>query len=372
MKIAAIVNSFPPRLGGLEQHVDNLMRELSEAGHDVDVITLNDAVSIRFEGGMKIMTGLRRFPVADIISFPRLGTTAKLERYLRRNKVEVVSIHTRFFPMSFVGMRAAKRAHIPVIHTEHGSGPVAGGSIVTRVGSRIVDSTLGRWVVRSADQVLGVSEEAADFAVRLGAQSAEVFPNAIPSPIGTGLIKHDASHLVFVGRVVPGKGWDTYLKVVAQLRDRGRCVTGVLLGDGPDLPSALLLVEQLDLNSVVEVRGRVSPASVRAELSGATLVNPTVLSEGFQTTLLEAVAEGGGVVTFPVPGAARLASEGMPVTIVAEKSVKALVEAVEFRLDEPLPAGDPSLIEPWTWPARAKQYEKIMVRVVERYRCSRK
>ena len=218
MRIAFIVNSYPPRLGGLESHIYHLSVSLAQLGHDVYVLTISDKPGHRQEEGVDIRTDRRHFPVADIISFPALGATRAIARFLREHHIDVVSVHTRFFPMSFVGVRSAHQAGIPVIHTEHGSGFVASSSPIIAPASRAVDVTMGRYVLRHADRVLGVSEQAAAFASRLGGVHADVFYNAItpPQPHAEP-IEDRHRHLVFVGRMVPGKGWDTFIEAVAQL-----------------------------------------------------------------------------------------------------------------------------------------------------------
>ena len=175
MRIAFIVNSYPPRLGGLESHIYHLSVSLAQLGHEVFVLTISDKPGHRQEEGVDIRTDRRHFPIADIISFPALGATRAIARFLREHRIDVVSVHTRFFPMSFVGVRAAHQAGIPVIHTEHGSGFVASSSPIIAPASRAVDVTMGRYVLRHADRVLGVSEQAAAFASRLGGVHADVF-----------------------------------------------------------------------------------------------------------------------------------------------------------------------------------------------------
>lgn len=362
-KIALIVNSYPPRMGGLEQHLGSLARELVALGNDVTVFTIDDTPSVRVEDGVKVLTGKRHLPVADIISFPSFGTRRRLSKILKEGSFDVVSVHTRFFPMSFVGLRAAKKAGVPVVHTEHGSGHVAGSSTIITLASWLVDQTMGRFVLTSADRVLGVSDAAASFAQVLGASEPGVFFNAIPVTEPRGAVANRPSHLVFVGRVVAGKGWDTFLRAVAGLREQGRDVTGELLGDGQNLQDAMRLADELKLQDIVKVRGRVSPEEVRDVLAGSTLVNPSTLSEGFQTTLLEAIAERGRVVTFAVPSALVLQQQGAPVVITAERTLESLLESLRAFLDSPPPLADPSLITYWTWPTRAVEFKEILEEV---------
>ena len=364
MKVAFVVNTFPPRMGGLEQHLGALSSGLSKLGHSVVVVTIANRPGVRSDGEVAVLSGQARFPIADVISFPNVGTTNRVARFLDEQRVDVVSTHTRFFPMSLVGVRAAGRSGIPVVHTEHGSGFVASDDPAVFVGSRAVDMTMGRYVLRHADRVLGVSEEAASFAARLGCRSTDVFFNAIPEVSGRGPAEDRPSHLVFVGRLVPGKGWDVFLRVVAAVRALGFDVDAEVLGDGPDRCKAEQMVSALGLAGVVRVLGRVSPEEVRRSLSGATLVNPTTLSEGFQTTLLEALAERGRVVTYEVPGAFLLQGQGFPVVTAKKRDTESMVEAVVLLLSDPPALLAPRAMQRWMWPQRVLEYEAILKDVV--------
>lgn len=368
MKLALVVGSYPPRVGGLEQHLGNLAQGLSDLGVEVTVFTIGDEPSMRRDGQVKVLTDKRYFPVADIISFPPLGATKRLTKALKKGGFDAVSTHTRFFPMSFIGSRAAKKAGIPVVHTEHGSGFVVSKSLLIHCASRLVDQTMGRRVLATADQVLGVSDEASQFATQLGAENTRVFFNAIPATDPPTCIIDRPNHLVFVGRVVYGKGWDTFLKVISALRTEGYDVDGELLGDGEDLEDAKKLAEELGLDQVVRIPGRVTSDEVRRSLCGATLVNPTILSEGFGVAILEALAEQGRVVTYSAPGARVLQDQGAPVLVVEDKTSESLVSSLRELLSDAPPIAPPEFISEWTWPRRSKEYLEILEEVLVRSR----
>lgn len=370
VRIAFVVNNYPPRTGGVELHVRSLATELTGLGHEVLVVTLGSDPGWSHVGGgseantVEILTLPEHFRVADILGFPSLGTRRHLTRLLRERNIDVVSVHTRFFPMSYVGMRAARAAGLPLIHTEHGSDHVASDSPLIRFASRLVDFTLGRRVLRSADRVLGVSENVTDFTHRLAGVNGEVFYNAVDAlpAEGSGSASHP-QHLVFVGRLVPGKGWREFLEVVAAVRPNHPELTAEILGDGTDMAQLQELVTSFELSDTVSVRGRVTQQEVRQALRGATLVNPTTLAEGFQTTLLEAIAEGGRVVTYPVPGATTLREQGANVTITERKDAKSLADAVAAAIQNPGSPAPPELIDRWTWPARAQQFVEVCTAV---------
>lgn len=361
-----IVNNYPPKVGGVEFHVENLARELAQLGHKVWVLDISATPGTRHEQNVTVITRKAHLPIADVITIPALGTTRKIAKFLTEQQIDVVSTHTRFFPMSFVGLRAAKLANIPILHTEHGSGFVATKNPIIWTGSRFVDITVGKYVLKKATKVLGVSEAVTQFVKRLANVDATVFYNAITPPQLN--IKSDdrLNHLVFVGRIVPGKGWDVFINAVAQLRKEGFEVDGELLGDGADLATARSLIQKHGLEKDLQAPGRVSQQEVRQRIAGATLVNPTVLSEGFQTTLVEAIAERGRVVTFPVPGAQMLVTKKAPVLISKERTTDSLVASLRSMLLHPLPQAQLEIYQDLTWPAQARKYASICGALIQR------
>ena len=68
MKIAMIVNSYPPRLGGLESHIENLAHGLAEQGHRVWVLTISDSPGRRTDDGVRVLTGRSHLPITEVIS----------------------------------------------------------------------------------------------------------------------------------------------------------------------------------------------------------------------------------------------------------------------------------------------------------------
>ncbi|MGK0715082.1 glycosyltransferase family 4 protein [Leucobacter sp. W1153] len=360
MRIAFVVNNYAPRVGGLEAHVEALASELASRGHYVLVVNLGEKVGWRRDGAVEVLTLGERFKIGGLLGFPLLGTRTRITKVLRERNIDLVSTHTRFFPMSFVGWRAAKAVQLPLIHTEHGSNYVASSSLAIRLGSRLVDHTFGRWTLRGATRVLAVSEEAVNFVRRLTQVEAQVFYNAITPPaVLVEAIQDRPAEFVFVGRVVEGKGWNEFVCLINQLRAAGYPVSGKILGDGPRMDELKELVSRLELNDAVLVCGRVSPGEVRSALRGATLINPTVLSEGFQTTLLEAIAEQGRVLTYPVPGARNLLEVGAPIWITQRRDLESLVSSAKQFLASPPPLATPESIGDWTWPKRSEQYIEI-------------
>jgi len=358
-----VVNSYPPRQGGLENHVASLASQLVEDGHQASVVTLADRPGSAVRERGVTVTRLRgRFSIASVISFPAPGTARRIARSMRNADVTAVSTHTRFFPMSLVGLSVARRLGVPMIHTEHGSAHVRGVTWAIGAASRVVDLTMGRAILRSADVVLAVSEQVAEFVRRLAGVDSVLFYNAIDAPPPRPRRTAASDRFVFVGRIVPGKGWDDLLAATSMLIERktGRPFTVEILGGGPQLAELTSRVTRLGLSDVVTVRGQVGSDEVHASLRNAVFVNPTRLAEGFQTTLLEALAAGSQVVSYPAPGVERLRADGAPVRVAESRTVDELATLMIESVMNPLPPFPSPDLAHWTWPERARQYAQIL------------
>lgn len=363
-----MVTNYPPRTGGVEAHVSGLAGALLERGHRVTVITLDDTEGDDLAGGLRVVRLPRRLSVGSVLAFPPLGTARRIRELARESRAQVISTHTRFFPMSFVGVRVGSSLGIPVIHTEHGSGFVAGVSPFIALASRLVDLSMGRMVLRSASLVVGVSDSVARFVKSLSGVTAAIFPNAIDvdrwrSASEKG--RHElsaSSRLVFVGRLVPGKGWDTALRSAEILAAQGDTPPFELhiCGDGPDRAALERLIERSPIRKSTVVHGRLDPAALAAVLRGSVLVNPTTLSEGFQTTLIEALACGARIVSRDVPGVRELRGQGASVTVVDSEDPERWATALGVALMRSGATFPADRLDEWSWSTRAVQYEILM------------
>ena len=209
---------------------------------------------------------------------------------------------------------------------------------------------------------------------RLSGVESRLFYNAIDLDewsVANGDLPAEATtptRVVFVGRLVPGKGWDTFLAACAEIQDtmRARGVEAHVLGGGPDLEQCRQRVADLGIGDLTHVEGAVDSARVKEMLTGAVLVNASVLAEGFGITLLEAMAVGAQIVSYPIPAAPALLEAGAPVRIVDPPSVDELARQVADALDHPQPRVSDDVLSAWSWETRAREYAAEMDDVVGR------
>ncbi len=147
------------------------------------------------------------------------------------NGVTHVSVHTRFFPATWLGLSVARDIGLPTVLTEHGGGPV-------ETGSPPSGSPLERWTHPRGGGHSGrliafsaVSSRSADFVAHLSGRPATVVGNGIDVDWWQGGDRAaDRARLVFVGRLVPEKGWAEFLEVLSACPPQ---FDGVIAGSGP-------------------------------------------------------------------------------------------------------------------------------------------
>ncbi|MGH1978191.1 glycosyltransferase family 4 protein [Rothia sp. L_38] len=345
----------------MEQHVHALGTHLVRQGHRVTVITLDDTPGRSVEDGITVYRLKEYLRVEGIVGFASPVGLYKALRVLKKEKIDVISVHTRFFSMSWWGVVLGRLLNIPVVHTEHGSGFVVSEKAVIRLASQLVDRTLGVLTLRAASKVLGVSQPSCDFVKKLSGVDAEVFYNVSPLPMAAPEdVVFQRKKLVFLARVVEVKGWRAFLETVQQLHAEDAEITGVVLGAGVDLEKAKAYAAELGISDAVDFKGFVDHATVARELRGATLVNPTVAAEGFQTTIIDAYVSQAAIVTYDVSSARVLKDAGARVHIVEQQGVPQLAAAVRAELAQGPQAHPVEHLQQWGWASQGKTYERII------------
>ena len=104
--------------------------------------------------------------------------------------------------------------------------------------------------------------------------------------------------LLSVGRLAPAKGFVHAVEACARLRDRGRRVHYRIIGDGPMRGSLQTRINELGLESEVELPGEMPQSALPAEYAAAdvfvmpSVVGPLGARDGLPNVLLEAMACG--------------------------------------------------------------------------------
>lgn len=364
--LLVVTTNLHQNAGGVQEHLKALLPRLVERGLRTTAIYLGDPEPPQLVDGVQVLALQRHLDVREVLGVPHPGDWGRIERLVRDGDllggppVTAIATHTRFFPMSYLGVRLGRRLNIPTLHTEHGGGSVITASAPYRATSLAVDLTMGRAVLRGADRVLAVSERSAAFVERLSGVSAHVLNNGVDlasweRPRGMRAPAGPRA-LVFVGRLVPEKGWRTFLDVVEAARRAGHNGTAHVFGAGPDEEAAQREVTTRGIADVV-FHGHATAAQMAPALSGAVFVNPTLAAEGFQLTLVEAAAAGASVASYAVGGVDELGHAGcVDLTSVPQGDEAGLTQSVLALLASPPPEVVHDDLARWDWDHVADAY----------------
>ncbi|HUQ55538.1 glycosyltransferase [Lentzea sp.] len=329
---------YPPHKGGVEAYAHELHRRLLEANPGLRITVFTSAIGApagteHLGDRWKVV----RWPGFEIIShypLPNPGFTKRLRAECGPDTV--LMTHTRFYWPHVWASLFAKRAKLRRLHVEHGSSPVQSGNAFVRFVAFMVDALTSQPVLRWADEVVSVSGSAGKFVKDLAGRDAKVLHRGIELP--DDLVAQPVEEpptVVFVGRLINGKGVADLLNATAEVHRRGLPLRLRLLGDGPNAAELKALTGTLGLAESVEFVGAVDHDTALAGMArGTVFVNPS-WTEGLPTTVLEAAAIGCNVVATDVGGTAEIITDGVTGRLVPARDVTALANALEAAVRDP-------------------------------------
>ncbi|MFW6087384.1 MAG: glycosyltransferase family 4 protein [Myxococcota bacterium] len=331
MRIALYSLSFAPTLGGLERFGEDLAEWLTEAGHEVDVVTATgaEASADRHRPYQVVRTGspaaalavLRRADVVHVSGLSLrgigLGRLANRPLVVTHHGYQAVCptglMMTRADPCEADGRQPGPCASCP------GAGARGRASVLAhRLGARACHANVG--VSRYLTRRIGVPRSRAihnGLTPRALAQAAE-------GPGEEGLI-------AFAGRLVEEKGLDLLIRALPSVPAARLHVAG----DGPLRGDLQRLANDVGVTDRVRLLGRLPPEEVQALYARAAVVCiPSRWHEPFGYAVSEAMALGRPIVATPM-GAFTELLEGGRGFLAEAVTPEALAWALRQALEDP-------------------------------------
>jgi glycogen synthase len=343
MRLLIVAPRYPPFVGGVELHVDQVARRLAARGVEVTVLTTDPTRTLppRTEvEGVRV----RRVPAwpakRDYYFAPRIYPEIADGGY---DLVHVQSFQTLVAP---VAMLAAARARVPYVLTFH----CGGHSSALRRARRPVQLALLRPLLARADRLIALAPfEVEQYArtLRLPRSRFVVIPNGsdLPRPAQRPGDGRDASLIASIGRLERYKGHQRVVEALPHVLRRRPGARLWIAGSGPYEPSLRKLAEALGVSASVEIRG--VPMDRRAEMAAElSRVKVSVSLSEFETqpiAALESAALGCRLVVADSPGLAALAAAGVARAIPLDSAPSDVAIAILEELDRPPVAAPPRL-----------------------------
>ncbi len=315
MKVAIVTPYYPPHVGGVEIHAENLARNLRKFC-EVKVISSSPS-------NADFQVRCVDIPYSPIpLSFPRVHA----------------DIYHSHVPSPFFAVRAQELAESnssPHIVTYHNDVVIPGrvdgfripgcvASLVESFNEKVVFPLLER-----ADAVVATTRSYAETSPVLSKfqEKLEIIPNAVDVDIFKPC-ERKCMEVVYVGRLVEYKGLGILIDAMAEVQKRTD-VKLVVVGDGEDREMFEEMCRKRGVNA--EFTGRVSRDEVVRRISRArVLVLPSFSRlEAFGIVLLEAMACKTPVVGSNVPGVGEIASKAGFVFEDRDELASIITEVVE-------------------------------------------
>jgi glycosyltransferase involved in cell wall biosynthesis len=298
-RVLIVSPRFPPAIGGVERHVQELAKRLVRRGLAVDVATTDPTGTLpAVEESCGII--IRRFGTVanDSVFFISPDLTHWLWREVGR--YDVVHAHSYHTPLALAATAAGRRHDIPVVLTPHYHG--TGHSPIRSLLHRPY-RPLGARVIRGARAVICVSGAerslvARDFGI---CRRTIVIPNGVDLDRIRSALRPPESGgpiILAVARLEPYKRVESLVAAATYLPPDYRVV---VVGNGPERIRLETLARERGVGGRVEFTGQISDAALDGWFRAADVIVSLSTAEAFGLTLLEGAAGGARVVASDIP-----------------------------------------------------------------------
>ncbi|MDO8676900.1 MAG: glycosyltransferase family 4 protein [Candidatus Azambacteria bacterium] len=367
MRIARIIEYFPPHIGGMEGHGLNLSLLQKWMGHDLEVfIGYGGEWKTNFEGVpsdfpihimplqfLPLYSKARRF-------WFNLWAARQMKKYHRVNPYDIVHLHGDFVEAYFGG-KLSKKLNIPAILTIHAG-----------LNKKYLKPKNAKYF-SNISKIICVSEEIAGDLKSIGIPENKLavissgiylseFKKADSNKIADLRSKYSKPIIVSIGVLRPAKGFKYLVDAFKKIKEKFNNATLIIIGDGPD---RMELKKQAQGIGGINFLGRQDNDRVIEYLKAADVfVLASIFMEGDRegtsNSIMEAMAAGLPIVATKVGGNPYLIREGENGLLVEEKNSEALTETmIKLIRDESLrqKMSDKNLedIKEKDWPLIAKQ-----------------
>jgi len=383
MRILQVTPRFPPAIGGMEEHVYRISRELTRRGHNVTVITSNEEDGKICLLQKENLDGIQvyRFPLFMPSVFRELWFIPQVVKILREHRADIVHAHGYRCLSSFEAVYVSHLRGIPSVLTPHGIYPPR--SFVNGFAKSFFDKSSGRLLLDFSDKIVALSEHNKRLISNLGASEDKIaiVPNGVDVEEYASLhrskrileeLHSDGPILLYVGRIDWNKRVDKIVEALPAILK--------------DFPSAKLVVVGPDysncLNELREVSGKLKVADSLVIMGNVpkekllefySVANVFLLPssyEGFGLSMLEAMCSRIPVIVSPSGGPGDILSDRTHALLLKESrsdEISRLVHAVltDHSLREALVKSAYELVETkYTWKIVVDQLETVYGRTI--------
>lgn len=305
MKIGLFTDAYFPIISGVSISVDTLAKELTKLGHEVYIVTNKHEKATEQDHVLRL--GGYRLPMKGMHEYRVGKVTRKKIREIVELDLDIIHCHSEF-TMGRLGRKAARKMHIPVVHTYHTmlEDYVHFISRLLRAPLRYASKKYSKSFANSSDFVIFPTIKVKRTFDRYGfTKKGYIIPtgiyleqfrklnfdfNELKSLRESLGIDKDDFVLLYLGRLSREKSLADLIQYVAKI-DKPN-VKLLMVGDGPDRQEFEHLAEEHHIKDRVIFAGMVAPQNVGKYYQIADLFLNFSVTETQGLTYIEALASG--------------------------------------------------------------------------------
>ncbi|MHB1138708.1 MAG: glycosyltransferase family 4 protein [Microthrixaceae bacterium] len=376
MRVLVVTNDLPPRVGGIQNYVDELCRGLVRAGDDVTLY----GSSYEGDAAWDAAAPFRVVREPRSVLLPSHRTFRHTLRLVEHTRPDVV-VFGAAFPLGLMGPALRRRTGVPYVAFTHGlevsSVRAPGGRRLLRaIGAEAGAVTfVSHWCDDLLRDAFGPGPR---YALLPPAVDPEAFhPGVDGTPIRERYGVGDDPVVVCVSRAVERKGQDQLIRCLPELRRRVPGAQLLLVGGGPHLDRLRELVTETGVGDHVTITGQVADDELPAHYAaGDVFAMPCrerrggLEVEAFGIVFIQAQAVGRPVVAGRIGGVPDALDEGTTGLLVDGEDAAALVDGIASLLGDPEratrmgEAGQRFVRDGFTWGRRTDQLRALLADVV--------
>jgi phosphatidylinositol alpha-mannosyltransferase len=336
MKIAFLAENYFPTLGGIQEHIYHLARNMMARGHEVRVLTGLPQVDVwrgpRDEGWVRRVGRARRYSVMGSRTTLTFGPAVawRLRRALRDENFDLVHVH------------APCDLGLPALLY-----PLYRGPVVATLHSPMNDPSMLRWLAapyyqwvlrRGCDAVISVSDAARTAMGRYARFDSRLVPNGVDGAVlasGKPIPRFldGLTNILMLGRLEHRNGPDILLAALPRILAARPDVRLLVAGEGKNGTADYAALVPPPLRERVVFLGAVYDERPDLYASARLCVLPA-RSGSFSIIVLEALAAGVPVVATPFVAGWQQERHWRPVRVTPDFSAEGLAATVLEALSE--------------------------------------
>ena len=287
---------------------------------------------------------LKRIPLLNL-SISQICILAALAKLIRKEGIDVIRATDPTY-IGLMGFLLSRMYGIPLVIRMTGNFDkiyeVTGKPTLPRLfRRRWIEKIVVRFILKRADLVACANENCREFVIKNGVRKEyttvfrygnlihpahRVPPCDRPSAdlLIKGLRISDTPFVIYIARLEAIKRQDHVLKVIAELKKRGKDIKAVLVGDGSMQNSLSVLAKELSIDKNIIFAGNKDQEWIAAVLPRAL----AVLSPHSGRALCEAALAGAPIVAYDFEWQSELITAGKTGELVGDGDIKAMADSV--------------------------------------------